>query len=67
MYLPNDVARCADALDNNCQFRHNCKRWVYRYNRTTWPSKSDPHVWSNFAKDQVDNKEGICLYQIRID
>jgi hypothetical protein len=64
MLLPNDVARCADALDNNCQFRHNCKRWVYRKPKQ---GNEDHIVWSNFAKDQVDNKEGICLYQIRID
>lgn len=66
MYLPNDVARCANALDMNCQFRNNCKRWVYRK-----PRKGEEAniVWSDFAHPHVGEglTGGICLYQIRID
>lgn len=64
MKLPNDVARCADALDKNCQWRNNCARWVYRKNGLSGHDK-DFAVWANFAQGLVDNKP--CEYQIRID
>jgi len=65
MRLPNDVARCSDALEMNCQWRFNCKRWMYRMPRDR--KEVTKVVWVAFAKDHVGNEEGMCLHQIRID
>lgn len=65
MRLPNDVARCADALKMNCQWRHNCKRWVYRINPRGQEVSANQVVWANFAAAIQPNKK--CEHQLRID
>ena len=52
MRLSNDTARCADALDRNCQWRDHCARWLYRLPRSLDPPREQEMVvtvWSNFA------------------
>ena len=65
MRLPNDVARCSDALEMNCQWRFNCKRWVYRINPRGQEVLANRVVWANFASEVKLGKK--CEHQLRID
>lgn len=59
MKLAADIARCQDALDNNCHERKQCKRWVLRHHNSTMTTP-----WMNYAQCRTD---AGCTYLIRLE